>query len=134
MQLSKTYKKKFGTHILSKWIVLGFDIVITVFTYGTAYILRFNFNIEIISFSDFINHTLVTTAIFALSFLLFKSYDGIIRHSGIADARRLIKAGITATIICITISLVNRNIDGTLLILPVSIAIIHFVLNISLLV
>ena len=125
--------RKFGTHILSKWIVLGFDIVITVFTYGTAYILRFNFNIEIISFSDFINHTLVTTAIFALSFLLFKSYDGIIRHSGIADARRLIKAGITATIICITISLVNRNIDGTLLILPVSIAIIHFVLNISLL-
>ncbi|MBK8681427.1 MAG: hypothetical protein IPN31_05890 [Bacteroidetes bacterium] len=97
---------------MSKWIVLRFDIVITIFTYGLAYILRFNFNIEIISFSDFVNNTLATTAIFALCFLIFKSYDGIIRHSGIADAKRLIKAGITATIICISISLINQALRG----------------------
>ena len=131
--LKNYINRKFGTHILSKWIVLGFDIVITIFTYGLAYILRFNFNIEIISFSDFVNNTLATTAIFALCFLIFKSYDGIIRHSGIADAKRLIKAGITATIICISISLINRNLEGAFLILPASIAIIHVVLNISLL-
>ncbi len=131
--LKNYINRKFGTHILSKWIVLGFDIVITIFTYGLAYILRFNFNIELISFSDFVNNTLATTAIFAICFLIFKSFDGIIRHSGIADAKRLIKAGITATIICISISLINRNIEGGFLILPASIAIIHVVLNISLL-
>lgn len=125
--------RKFGTQILSKWIVLGFDIVITIFTYGLAYILRFNFNVEIIHFSDFVNHTLITTGIFAISFLIFKSYDGIIRHSGMADAERLIKAGATATIICISLSIVNRNANIGFAILPISIAIIHVVLNISLL-
>ena len=130
---SNFINRKFGTHILSKWIVLAFDIIITIFTYGLAYILRFNFNIEIISFSDFVNNTLFTAGVFAICFLIFKSYDGIIRHSGIADAQRLIKAGLTATAICIAISMVSRNFDDVFLVLPVSIAIIHVVLNISLL-
>lgn len=125
--------KTFGTRILSKWIVLCFDIVITVFTYGIAYILRFNFNVEDISFTAFMDNMLLTTSIFTVSFLLFQSYDGIIRHSGIADAERLIKSGIIASATCMLISLIGRTQQLGFSILPVSIIIIHVVLNISML-
>ena len=131
--LSNYINRNFGTRILSKWIVLCFDIIITIFTYGVAYILRFNFNTYEISFIDFVDNTLLTTGIFALSFLIFRSYDGIIRHSGMADAERLIKAGVSATIISLCITLITRNGNYTFSILPVSITIIHVILNISML-
>ncbi len=133
-KLSNYINKKFGTRILSKWIVLGFDIIITIVAYIISYVLRFNFNINSISFSDFINHTIVTTIVFTLTFLLFKTYDGIIRHSGIADAVRLIKAGIAAIIICVTISFIARNTDSDFAALSSSIAIIHVTSTISILV
>ncbi|MFI5172719.1 MAG: polysaccharide biosynthesis protein [Chitinophagales bacterium] len=133
VSLRNYINRNFGTRILSKWIVLCFDIVITIFTYGVAYILRFNFNVNDISFRDFIDNTLLTTGIFALSFLIFRSYDGIIRHSGMADAERLIKAGVSGTIICLCVSLITKNGNFTFSILPVSITLIHVALNISML-
>ncbi len=133
-RLSNYINKKFGSRILSKWIVLGFDVVITIVAYMLSYILRFNFNINSISFSDFINHTLVTTIIFTICYLIFKTYDGIIRHSGIADAIRLIKAGIAAIIICLTTAVIARNSDFDFALLSTSIAIIHVTSTISILV
>ena len=133
-RLSNYINKKFGTRILSKWIVLSFDIFITAVIYIISYVLRFNFHINSISFSDFTNNVLVTTVIFTLTFLFFKTYDGIIRHSGIADAIRLIKAGITAIIICLAISIVSRTTNFNFISLPTSIAIIHVTSTISILI
>lgn len=123
--------RTFGTRILSKWIVLCFDIVVTVFTYGVAYVLRFNFNISTISFGYFVQDTALTATVFTISFLLFKSYDGIIRHSGIADITRLIKAGLFALTICLAMSIISRYVGKQIALLPASIAIIHVVLTIS---
>jgi len=130
---SSYINRKFGTRILSKWIVLCFDIVITAFTYGLAYILRYNFNVALISFSNFMENAVVTTGIFTIAFLLFRSYDGIIRHSGEADARRLVLAGMTATIFCLLFSIAGRELESVVTILPSSIAIIHASINIALL-
>ncbi len=125
--------QKFGARILSKWVVLCFDIIITIFTYGVAYVLRYNFNTEIISFNEFIHDSALTTIIFALSFIIFKSYDGIIRHSGIADSVRLIKSGVAATFLAILVSLISKYYQFTFGILPISISIIHVVILISIL-
>ncbi len=130
---SNYINRRFGTRILSKWIVLCFDVVITAFTYGIAYILRYNFSIENISFTLFVENTLVTTIIFTLAFLGFQSYDGIIRHSGEADARRLVLAGMAATIGCLLISIAGREVEAINTVLPASIAIIHASLNIAIL-
>lgn len=130
---SNYINRRFGTRILSKWIVLCFDVVITAFTYGLTYILRYNFNLELISFTQFAENALVTTIIFTIAFLGFQSYDGIIRHSGEADARRLVLAGMAATIGCLLISIAGREVDMINIILPASIAIIHASLNIAIL-
>jgi len=125
--------QKFGARILSKWVVLCFDIIITIFTYGVAYVLRYNFNTEIISFDEFIHDSILTTIIFAFSFIIFKSYDGIIRHSGIADSVRLIKSGVAATFLAILVSILSKYYEFAYGILPISISIIHVVLLISIL-
>lgn len=126
--------REFGTRILSRWVVFGFDIIITIFTYGVAYILRYNFNVAAISFKDYLGDTFLTTLLFGICFIGFKSFDGIIRHSGIADALRLIKAGLAATLLVIIISGLSKTYHFTPGILPVAIAIIHAALSISLLI
>lgn len=125
--------RKFGAHILSKWVVLCFDIIITIFTYGIAYVLRYNFKTEIISFEAYMHDTILTAIAFIISFLIFKPYDGIIRHSGIADALRLVKSGITAALLIITFSLICKFNNFNFGVLPLSIAIIHTVMVISVL-
>ncbi len=132
-QFRNYINRTFGTRILSKWIVLCFDIVITIFTYGLAYILRFNFNAEEISFEAFVDNTLITMVLFTAAFLIFKSYDGIIRHSGMADAQRILRSGAVAITACLLVSLVARTGSYGFSVLPVSIIIIHSVLNISML-
>ncbi|HNV99967.1 MAG TPA: hypothetical protein PKL06_11400, partial [Chitinophagales bacterium] len=130
---SSYINRKFGTRILSKWIVLCFDIMLTMFTYSMAYILRYNFNLEQISYTVYVQDMLLTTGVFFVSYISFKSYDGIIRHSGEADAKRLVLSGITATIICISLSIVGKQIENAGITLPISIAIIHSSINIALL-
>ena len=130
---SSYINRKFGTRILSKWIVLCFDIMLTMFTYSMAYILRYNFNLEQISYTVYVQDMLLTTGVFFVSYISFKSYDGIIRHSGEADAKRLVLSGITATIICISLSIVGKQVENAGITLPISIAIIHSSINIALL-
>ena len=125
--------RTFSTRILSKWVVLCFDIVITIFMYSIAYILRYNFNVEAISFETYIGDTIATALVFSICFIIFKSYDGIIRHSGIADAFRLIKAGISATAILVCIALISNTYNFSFGIVPIAITIIHTVLTISIL-
>jgi len=123
-----------GTRILSKWIVLGFDLMVTMFTYCLAYILRYNFNTEEIPFHTFMRDITLVTILYAITFILFRSYEGIIRHSGIADTIKLVKAGILATASTIFIATLSKYFVIGVAIMPTSIAIIHFILNIALLI
>ncbi|MBC8172472.1 MAG: polysaccharide biosynthesis protein [Chitinophagales bacterium] len=124
----------FGTKILSKWIVLAFDIMVTIFTYGIAYVLRFNFTIDSISLVVFFHDLILTTFVFFIAFLITRSFEGIIRHSGIADAIRIIKSGMIALSLILGISLSNLYINNKVPFLPLSICIIHVVLNIGFLI
>lgn len=123
-----------GTRILSKWIVLGFDIMVTMFTYCLAYILRHNFDTQEISFNIFVRDLTLVTTLYTITFLIFRSYEGIIRHSGIADTIRIVKAGIVATLITVLVATLSRYFVVGVPVMPTSIAIIHFIFNISLLV
>lgn len=123
-----------GTRILSKWIVLGFDLMVTIFTYCLAYILRYNFDTEVIQFNIFVRDITLVTTLYAFAFILFRSYEGIIRHSGIADSIKLIKAGIAATLATVLIATMSRFFVVGVIVMPISIAIIHFMFNISVLI
>lgn len=125
------YSKRF----LSSWIVFVFDIITVSGSFILAYFLRFNFNYRIIDPFEVQIQLGLITLIYLLSFLIIKSYIGIIRHTGLSDAFRLLKAtGFSLILLLIT------NITFTVLgifefiVIPYSILIIHFLLSLFLLV
>jgi FlaA1/EpsC-like NDP-sugar epimerase len=72
-----------------RWIVFSLDLAICVFSLVLAFLLRFNFSVppeEIARFERALPFFLATRA---LSFILFKTYQGIIRYTSSKDAQRI---------------------------------------------
>ncbi|MBC8046647.1 MAG: polysaccharide biosynthesis protein [Fimbriimonadaceae bacterium] len=107
--------------------------MVTIFTYCVAYILRYNFRTDEIHFNIFVRDLTLITTLYTITFILFKSYEGIIRHSGVADTIKLVRAGIAASVFTILVSTLSKYFSPEVHVLPASIAIIHFILNIVLL-
>lgn len=122
-----------GTRILSKWIVLGFDTMVTMFTYVLATVLLYNFDLKELQFNLFFNNLIILTSIYVISYILISSYEGIIRHTGFADVVKLAKAGSIALSTSIAVSLILRFSIPENNLLPISISIIHFIINTTLL-
>ncbi|MFN3940416.1 MAG: nucleoside-diphosphate sugar epimerase/dehydratase, partial [Chitinophagales bacterium] len=119
------------THrLLSKWVVLSFDIFITICAFLIAYLLRFNFKISDTQFDKLFEHLFISTAAYTIAYFIFGSYAGIIRHTGLSDIQKILKATITAGSILLGSSLLLR-IEGNFnyYIIPLAIVIIHMILT-----
>ena len=122
---------RYPNQILSKWVVLAFDTVIALLLFMPATYIRLNFDSANFDFYAVQRQTLVATLAYLLGFLATGSYSGIIRHSGINDAVRLLKASTFAFLLCLALSLFMRNFPfgpqfG--LVLPISVLIVHALL------
>ncbi|MBK6621803.1 MAG: polysaccharide biosynthesis protein [Saprospirales bacterium] len=74
---------------LSRWSILFIDLGIVLFAILAAHLLRFNFEWKSIDYY-FINvGSWILLAIRLLGFLTFKTYTGIIFHTGLEDAKRI---------------------------------------------
>lgn len=81
-----------SSRFLPQWIVLAKDIFIVVFSFVSAYTLRYNFQVTDRIRSD-MYHQMVFVAVSALvAFLLTGLYKSIIRHTGVRDAIQVVKA------------------------------------------
>lgn len=109
-----------------RWIVFLIDLTICAVSISLAFLLRFNFNIPenyLASLSFIIPLVLFLRSI---TFLIFKSYAGIIRYSGAKDTERIFQVTLTGTFILIFLNLANFYlIDGTFII-PFSVLAIDF--------
>jgi FlaA1/EpsC-like NDP-sugar epimerase len=116
-----------------RWIVFFIDICICLFSIFLAYLLRFNFNIPRIDRKDM---PIVIGAIIAvriISFILGKTYAGIIRYTSSKDAQRIfIVISIGSCALAIT-DMVTYSLQGKLII-PTSIIILDFIISVFLLV
>lgn len=100
-----------------RWIVTGIDLGLAIFALYTAALLRFEFVIpehEWIVLKGFLPAFLVIRLGCTLA---FRTYAGIIRHTGLADARRLLLSNLTGSI-CFSIANFTSAAfgDGTYLI------------------
>lgn len=86
--LIKTYSRQF----LSRWIVLFIDIATVAGSFLFAYLIWYKFNYLYISFSKLLLELIVVTTVYIIFFLLTRSFSGIIRHTGLSDAYRMLKA------------------------------------------
>ncbi len=118
----------------SRWIVLLIDLSISMQAFFFAYLIRFNFTLNFGDF-DFLFHLPYVGLVSLLSFLLVGSYKGIVRHTGIKDAVQVFWAVTTI----MTFLLLSSYISGRFeqyheFFIPVSIILIHYLLNIVLLI
>ncbi|MFC2119151.1 polysaccharide biosynthesis protein [Bacteroidota bacterium] len=117
-----------------RWIIFLFDIGIVYMSLWMAYIIRHNFEINLINFNDIFNQTVSVIPLYIISFLIFKPFAGVIRHSGRKDLLL-----ISISLVLIFIAEIFVNIIGiefnfpNLFIIPKSVIVIHLLLSITLL-
>lgn len=122
--------------ITPKWVVLLFDICINISAIFLAYAIRFNFSVKNIPTNDIKRFSIVFTIIILLrlvSYLIGKTYSGLIRYTGSADALRILLVLFSGSFIFAIINLFTFFINGFFLI-PYSIIIIEFLLSVFIMV
>ena len=131
----KFFVNLYSQRFLSSWIVFTFDIITVSGSFVLAYFIRFNFNYRLINPFELQIQLGLISLIYLLSFLLSKPYIGIIRHTGLSDAFRILKAiSLPLGLLIIANILFTSLGNFDLYVIPYSILIIHFLLSLFLLV
>lgn len=87
----------YGDRFLSRWVVLGFDMFMVAVAFFVASLLFYNFNLALLAEHDIASQTVVACMAYVIGFLLTQSYAGIIRHTGVNDAIRLLEGSMIAS-------------------------------------
>ena len=86
------YLKRHSNRIVSSYFVLLADVCISIGSFSIAFLLRFNFEVTAI-YADYFLYCLgFTVGIRSLFFVLFRSHQGIIRHTSLEDILLLLYA------------------------------------------
>jgi len=123
---------RFPKSYTPRWIVFLIDLFICAIAISSAFLLRFNFVIPpeyYNSLSFIIPYVLFFRSI---TFLIFKTYAGIIRYSGAKDTERIFLVAITGSVIFIIINAINYFFINGTFIIPSSIVVIDFLLTVFL--
>ena len=128
--------RRYSNRFLSRWLVLAIDVIIAIFSFLVATALRLDFRYEDLHLDVFIYHFVFLLGIRFITFLYFKTYSGIIRHTSIEDAVLILKTIFTGTMVAAIISLAIRYFlqVETLIYVPISILVIDFFICLFLLV
>lgn len=111
---------------IPRWIIFSIDIIISVFSLIFAYLVRFNFSIPEPDYKDFPFVLGCVIIVRAVSFLFFKTYKGIVKHTSSTDAQRIFTALTIGSLVFVLINLIFYfGIDGSFPI-PFSILIIDY--------
>ncbi len=132
--INKLYKK-ISNWFLPRWVVLIFDLIVVGITFQVAYLIRFGFDYGRVEKYISLEQTIFVVGVYFVLFILTKSYSGIIRHSGVNDAVRIISASIISGFIVFVVSIdFFNNLERVHPeFIPTSVAIIHSLLVLSML-
>ena len=101
-----------------RWIVFLIDLIICTVSISTAFLLRFNFAIPEQYFNSLVFIIPFVLFIRSVTFIIFRSYAGIIRYSGAKDTERIFVVAITGSLIFVIINIINFFFINNTFILP----------------
>ncbi|MFP4024073.1 MAG: polysaccharide biosynthesis protein [Thiohalospira sp.] len=117
---------RFPKSYTPRWIVFLIDLIICAVSISLAFLLRFNFNIPQ-QYFDSLNFIIpFVLFIRSITFLIFRTYAGIIRYSGAKDTERIFVVVITGSLIFVIINIINFFLVNGTFIIPFSIIVIDF--------
>lgn len=110
-----------------RWVIFLIDILICLFSLLLAYLLRFNFAaIPQVELDTFPLIFLFVVGTRAVSFILSKTYQGIVRYTGSKDAQRIFLVTTLVTFFFAIANLVSYFFVSNTYILPYSIVVIEY--------
>ncbi len=127
--LFKSYSNKF----VSRWTILLIDLAIVAISFGFAHLVRFNFDLTVINGALSLGQLAVVLVAYLAGFLFFRSYSGIIRHTGVEDAVRLFFATSSSTAALLILNLLTYQFTqygSGLLTIGISLILINYVFSI----
>jgi FlaA1/EpsC-like NDP-sugar epimerase len=111
--------------ILPRWVIIFIDLCIICFSCFLGYVLRFNFSLSDLEYSNFVQGILFYTLLGAVAIFTTSSYKGIIRYTGLQDGVRIITMVFLNAVLCSIANLIlHYNTHGNLV--PYSVIIISF--------
>lgn len=128
----KKFVNRNSDRFLARWIVLIFDSCIVAIAYFIAALLRHNFDFAQLKENWNSTYLLLAVSVYLMGFLSFKSYAGIIRHTGLRDAYNILKASTFALVVLLALSVLgmqNGAFSSGIWNTSKSILVIHFLLN-----
>jgi FlaA1/EpsC-like NDP-sugar epimerase len=110
---------------LSRWSVFLVDVFICTFVIYLAYLLRFNFQIPQTNQEQLLYSIPFVLFIRIISFVVFKTYSGVILHTSTEDAIRILLAVTSGTVVILFSNLVSLGFTEKFIV-PHSILIIDY--------
>ncbi len=122
----------FNGRVVSPWWILLIDLGISANAFVLAFILRLNVQLTAYSVSDMLIGGTYVLTVYLVSFLLFGSYRGVIRHSNYNELKLLAVACFSAFVFLILSSSVFEWLQYGWFIVPRLVLIFHFLMTIVL--
>lgn len=119
------------------WLIFLIDLILSFISLILAYFIRFEFQLKSIE-NDFLNRSVFSLIVFVaikfLVFLIFKIYQGHIRHTSILDVKRILLTIVTSTTLFFFINLTRSKFIDNVHLFPTSILIMEFFISCSLII
>jgi FlaA1/EpsC-like NDP-sugar epimerase len=112
---------------IPRWLILLIDVLICAFSVVLAYMLRFNFTLPETDAHDMPYVVAYMVGIRFISFLIAKTYTGIIQYSSTSDALRIIIVTTIGSLFFVATDLISYFFIGKINFIPYSIIIIDFI-------
>jgi len=119
---------------IPRWLILLIDILICAFSVVLAYMLRFNFSLPETDAHDLPYVLSYIVGIRFITFIIAKTYTGIIQYSSTSDAIRIIIVTTIGSLFFVATDLISYFFINKINFIPYSIIIIDFITTSSLLV
>jgi FlaA1/EpsC-like NDP-sugar epimerase len=110
-----------------RWIVFFLDLVVSIISMGAAYLLRFNFSVPAEWSSSFSIVFPLVIIIRSGSFLIFRTFAGLLRYTSSTDSLRVLYVVSSGSGIFILINIISFMHSGESFI-PMSVLLIDFLL------
>lgn len=120
----KNYLSELSRKYASQWLVLAFDLSVTLVSFVLAYFVRFNLTLSFDT-SKLAEQLPLVFVLFLVSFLAIGSHKSVVRHTGARDIYNLVNAICLASILLILSVFLIRNYYAKSFSIPSSIIIIH---------
>jgi FlaA1/EpsC-like NDP-sugar epimerase len=123
------FNQYLSSRYLPRWVVLSFDLFVVLFSFFFSYFLRFNFEIGAMNVDRMTYQMLFVIPVTIIGFVVYKPFNGIIRHTAARDIQRVLYAQILSSSLLTIISLFTRSKGLTSpFMIPFSVIFIHFIL------